>query len=117
LQGLADPSLVAPETYHLDLALMERPGNREIQLDLFLDYANNLKQYPAFQQFFRDYAPPTLVIWGRHDPFFIPAGAAAFTRDNPNARVTLLDTGHFALETHVDEIAAAIHVLMEKVAK
>jgi len=117
LQGLSDPSLVAPETYHLDLALMERPGNREIQLDLFLDYANNLKQYPAFQQFFRDYAPPTLVIWGKHDPFFIPAGAAAFTRDNPNAQVTMLDTGHFALETHVDEIAAAIHVLMEKVAK
>jgi pimeloyl-ACP methyl ester carboxylesterase len=115
LQGLADPSQVAPETYHLDLALMERPGNKDIQLDLFLDYASNLALYPAFQQFFRDHTPPTLVIWGKHDPFFIPAGAAAFQRDNPNATVTMLDTGHFALETHVDEIAAAIHVLLAKV--
>ncbi len=114
--GVAHAIDVAPETYYLDMALMERPGNREIQLDLLLDYASNLKQYPAFQQFFRDHQPPTLVIWGKHDPFFIPPGAAAYQRDNPNALVRMLDTGHFALETHVDEIAAEIHALLEKAA-
>lgn len=109
LHGVSDPTLVAPEAYTLDALLLERPGNKDIQLDLFLDYANNLERYPDFQAFFRNTRVPTLVIWGRHDPFFIPPGAEAFKRDNPDAVVELLDTGHFALETHVEYIAKRIH--------
>lgn len=108
VEGVAEPDSIAPEAYTLDTLLMERPGNRDIQLDLFYDYRNNLTLYPAFQQFFRDTQLPTLVIWGNGDPFFIPAGARAYARDNPNAVVELLDTGHFALETHVQHIARRI---------
>lgn len=110
--GVANPDAVAPEAYYLDALLMQRPGNADIQLALFLDYRNNLPKYPLFQQFFRDTQLPTLVIWGKNDPFFIPPGAEAYRRDNPNAVVKLLDTGHFALETHVQEIAAEIHKLL-----
>ena len=106
--GTANPETVAPEGYTLDTALMERPGNKEVQLDLFLDYASNVKLYPGFQEYFRKSKPPLLAIWGKNDPFFIPAGAEAFHKDIPNAQVRFLDTGHFALETHVVEIAAAI---------
>ncbi|MFS8978187.1 alpha/beta hydrolase [Cupriavidus necator] len=108
VHGVADPELVAPEGYTLDAALLERPGNKDIQLDLFLDYANNLTLYPAFQEFFRKARVPTLVIWGKHDPFFIPPGAEAYQRDNPDAVVELLDTGHFALETHGEYIGRRI---------
>jgi pimeloyl-ACP methyl ester carboxylesterase len=106
--GVADPDSVAPESYTLDTALLERPGNKEIQLDLFLDYASNVKLYPRFQEYFRKSKPPLLAIWGRNDPFFIPAGAEAFRKDIPNAQVSFLDTGHFAIETHAEEIAAAM---------
>src|SRR5271168_1805234 len=106
--GVANPESVAPESYTLDTALFERPGNKDIQLDLFLNYASNVKLYPAFQDYFRKAKPPLLAIWGKHDPFFIPAGAEAFRNDLPNARVEFLDTGHFALETHAAEIAAAM---------
>ena len=106
--GVANPDAVAPESYTLDAALLERPGNKEIQLDLFLDYASNVKLYPRFQEYFRKSKPPLLAIWGRNDPFFIPAGAEAFRKDIPNAQVRFLDTGHFAIETHGVEIAAAI---------
>lgn len=108
LEGVSDPQAVEPEGYYLDALLMERPGNKAIQADLFLDYRNNLVLYPAFQQFFRDTQLPTLAIWGKHDPFFIPPGAEAYKRDNPQAVVELLDTGHFALETHVGYIAQRI---------
>ncbi|WP_313621734.1 alpha/beta hydrolase [Achromobacter sp.] len=108
VHGVADPDSVAPEGYTLDAALLERPGNKDIQLDLFLDYANNLTLYPAFQQFFRQSRLPTLAIWGRNDPFFIPPGAEAYRRDNPDAVVELLDTGHFALETHGQYIGQRI---------
>ncbi|MFL1455037.1 alpha/beta fold hydrolase [Marinobacter sp. GN3S48] len=108
LEGVSDTSLVAPESYTLDAALLERVGNKDIQLDLFLDYQNNLKLYPEFQKYFRQSQLPTLVIWGSHDPFFIPPGAHAFKKDNPNATVELLDTGHFALETHCEYIADRI---------
>jgi pimeloyl-ACP methyl ester carboxylesterase len=108
VHGVSQPELIAPEGYTLDALLMERPGNKDIQLDLFLDYANNLKLYPEFQTFFRAHKIPTLVIWGKHDPFFIPPGAEAFKRDNPQAGVELLDTGHFALETHAAQIATRI---------
>jgi pimeloyl-ACP methyl ester carboxylesterase len=106
--GVPDPDSVPPESYTLDAALLERPGNKEIQLELFLDYASNVKMYPQFQEYFRQSRPPLLAIWGKNDPFFLPAGAEAFTRDIPNAKVKLLDTGHFALETHVVEIATSM---------
>lgn len=112
--GAPDPDAIAPEGYTLDAAMIARPGNMDIQLDLFLDYANNVKLYPAFQEYFRKRKPPLLAIWGKNDPFFIPAGAQAYLRDNPNATVRLLDTGHFALETHVEEIAASMRQLLEK---
>jgi pimeloyl-ACP methyl ester carboxylesterase len=112
--GVPDPQVIAPEGYTLDAAMIARPGNMDIQLDLFLDYANNVKLYPAFQAYFRESKPPLLAIWGRYDPFFIPPGAEAYPRDNPNATVQLLDTGHFALETHVEEIALAMRQLLSK---
>jgi pimeloyl-ACP methyl ester carboxylesterase len=102
------PELVKPEGYTLDSALISRPGNVDIQLDLFLNYRNNVKLYPEFQRYFRDCKPKTLVVWGSSDPFFIPAGAKAFARDNPNASVHLIDAGHFALETHVVSVAQYI---------
>jgi len=92
----------------LDAALLEREGNKEIQLDLFLDYASNVKLYPKFQEYFRQAKPPLLAIWGKNDPFFLPAGAKAFQKDLPSAKVEFLDTGHFAIETHAVEIAAAM---------
>jgi pimeloyl-ACP methyl ester carboxylesterase len=115
--GVANPEMVAPESYTLDQALLDRPGNTEIQLDLFLDYASNLKLYPKFQAYFREFKPPLLAIWGKNDPFFIPAGAEAYRRDNPNATVKFLDTGHFALETHVEEIAEATHEVLGPVGR
>ena len=111
--GVANPESVAPESYTLDVALLERKGNQEIQLDLFLDYASNVKLYPKFQEYFRKSKPPLLAIWGKNDPFFIPPGAEAFKKDLPNAKVQFLDTGHFATETHVVEIAAAMKEFLE----
>ena len=106
--GVPDQERIKPEGYTLDIALMQRPGNMDIQLDLFLDYADNVKLYPAFQQYFRQSQVKLLAIWGKNDLFFVPAGAEAFRRDLPAAEVKLLDTGHFALETHVLDVAAAI---------
>jgi pimeloyl-ACP methyl ester carboxylesterase len=99
---------VAPEAYELDSALLARPGNDEIQLDLFLDYASNVALYPKFQEYFRTKRPPLLAVWGKNDPFFLPPGADAFKRDNPHAEIRFYETGHFALETHYQEIASAI---------
>src|SRR5437660_11673981 len=106
--GVQDESLVAPEAYALDSALLARPGNDEIQLDLFLDYASNVALYAKFQAYFRAQRPPLLAVWGKNDPFFLPAGAEAFKRDQPEADVHFYDTGHFAVETHAAEIAADI---------
>ena len=111
--GVMNPESVPPESYTLDATLLERPGNKDIQLDLFLDYASNLKLYPSFHEYFRKSRPPLLAIWGRNDPFFIPAGAEAFRKDLPNATVEFLDTGHFALETHAMEIAAAMKAFLK----
>jgi pimeloyl-ACP methyl ester carboxylesterase len=108
VHGVSDETLVAPESYALDNALLARPGNDEIQLDLFLDYASNIALYPRFHDYFRTKRPPFFAVWGKHDPFFLPPGAEAFKRDIPDAVVRFFDTGHFALETHVEEIAAAI---------
>jgi len=108
MHGVKDETLVAPEAYELDSALLARPGNDEIQLDLFLDYASNIALYPKFQEYFRTKQPSLLAVWGNGDPFFLPPGAEAFKRDIPNAEVRFYDTGHFALETHAEEIASAI---------
>ncbi len=112
--GVPDPTRIAPESYTLDSLLMARPGNDEIQLDLFLDYASNVTLYPTFQKYFRDRQPPLLAVWGKNDPFFLPQGAAAFKRDIPDAEVHLLDTGHFALESHHDEIGSLILDFLER---
>jgi pimeloyl-ACP methyl ester carboxylesterase len=106
--GVPDPSLVSPDGYTLDNYYLARPGAHEIQLDLFLNYASNVELYPQFQEYLRTRQPPLLAIWGRNDPFFLPAGAEAFKRDIPAADIRLLDTGHFALETHASEVAATI---------
>ena len=115
--GIPNPDVIAPEGWTLDAALIARPGNADIQLDLFLDYANNVKLYPRFQEYFRTAQPPLLAIWGQHDPYFIPAGAQAFRRDTPKAVAQLLDTGHFALETHVEEIASAVGQFLAQAAQ
>lgn len=112
--GIPDPTVIKPEGYTLDAALLARPGNVDIQLDLFLDYANNVKLYPKFQEYFRLAKPPLLAVWGKFDPYFIPAGAEAFLRDNPKATVQFLDTGHFALETHLEEVVSAMREFLHK---
>jgi pimeloyl-ACP methyl ester carboxylesterase len=106
--GVSDPSVVSPDGYSLDDFYLARPGAHEAQLDLFLDYASNVALYPQFQAYFRNHRPPLLAVWGRNDPFFLPAGAEAYKRDIPGADVRFFDTGHFALETHGAEIATAI---------
>ncbi|MGC2525991.1 MAG: alpha/beta hydrolase [Stellaceae bacterium] len=106
--GVSDPSLVSPDGRALDDYYLARPGAHEAQLDLLLDYASNVALYPDFHAYFRKQKPPLLAVWGKNDPFFLPAGAEAFKRDIPNADVRFFDTGHFALETHAAEIAAAI---------
>lgn len=106
--GVADTSLVSPDGYSLDNFYLARPGADEVQLDLFGDYKNNVAMYPEFQAYFRKNKPPFLAVWGKNDPFFLPPGAEAFKRDIPGAEVRFFDTGHFALETHCDEIAAVI---------
>lgn len=106
--GVPDATRVSPDGYSLDNFYLSRPGADEVQLDLFGDYKSNVALYPTFQEYFRTHKPPFLAVWGRNDPFFLPAGAEAFKRDIPDAQVTFFDTGHFALETHAAEIAAAI---------
>jgi pimeloyl-ACP methyl ester carboxylesterase len=113
--GVADPAAVSPDGYSLDNFYLARPGADEVQLDLFGDYKSNVALYPAFQAYFRTHKPRFLAAWGKNDPFFLPAGAEAFKRDIPDAAVRFLDTGHFALETHASEIAAAICDFLEKV--
>jgi pimeloyl-ACP methyl ester carboxylesterase len=108
MHGVPDPTAVSPDGYSLDNFYLARPGADEVQLDLFGDYKSNVALYPTFQEYFRTYQPPFLAVWGKNDPFFLPAGAEAFKRDIPGAVVRFFDTGHFALETHAVEIAAAI---------
>jgi len=106
--GIEDPSLISPDGPSLDNYYLSRPGNADVQLDLMLDYRSNISAYPSFQAYLRTHQPPLLAVWGRHDPFFRPEGAEAFLRDVPNATIRLLATGHFALETHAQEIAQEI---------
>jgi pimeloyl-ACP methyl ester carboxylesterase len=106
--GITDPSAVSPDGYSLDNFYLARPGADEVQLDLFGDYKSNVALYPDFQAYFRQHKPPFLAAWGKNDPFFLPPGAEAFKRDIPDAEVHFFDTGHFALETHCEDIAALI---------
>jgi pimeloyl-ACP methyl ester carboxylesterase len=112
--GVPDPSLVSPDGRSLDDHYLTRPGAHEVQLDLLLDYASNVALYPAFHAYFRNHQPPFLAVWGKNDPFFLPAGAEAFKHDIPSAEVRFFDTGHFALETHSSEIAAAIRGFFDR---
>ena len=106
--GVSDATEVSPDGYSLDNFYLARPGADEVQLDLFGDYKSNVALYPAFQDYFRKHKPPLLAVWGKNDPFFLPPGAEAFKRDIPGADVRFFDAGHFALETHCEEIAAAM---------
>ncbi|HEX4853578.1 alpha/beta hydrolase [Arenimonas sp.] len=112
-EGVRDTSLIAPESYQLASAAIERLGV-DPQMDLLLDYGSNVRQYPRLHAYFRRYQPPTLAIWGKNDPFFIPAGAEAYKRDNPKAEVRFLDTGHFAIETHGGEIATRMLEFLDR---
>ncbi|MEU6070889.1 MULTISPECIES: alpha/beta fold hydrolase [Streptomyces] len=114
LHGVPDPSLVSPDAYEHDAALMARPGRPEIQLDLISDYGANFALYPAFHAYFRDSQVPLLAVWGAHDEIFVPAGALAFQRDLPKAEVHLLPAGHFALETHADQIAGLMRDFLDR---
>ncbi|MNT07256.1 Haloalkane dehalogenase [compost metagenome] len=106
--GVSDATAVSPDGYTLDDFYLARPDADEIQLDIFGDYKSNVALYPTFQAYFRTHQPPFLAVWGKNDPFFLPAGATAFKRDIPDADIRFFDTGHFALETHAEEIATAI---------
>ncbi|MFY2641259.1 alpha/beta fold hydrolase [Achromobacter insuavis] len=117
LEGVPDKSLVAPDAIALESYLVSRPGNAEVQLDLLLDYASNVAKYPAFQAYFREYQPPLLAVWGKNDPFFLPAGAEAWKRDIPDAEVRFYDTGHLALETHGVEIGGVIREFLDRKVK
>jgi pimeloyl-ACP methyl ester carboxylesterase len=111
--GVTDPSSVSPDGYSLDNFYLARPGADEVQLDLLADYKSNVALYPEFQTYFRKHKPPFLAVWGKNDPFFLPPGAEAFKRDIPDAEVHFFDTGHFALETHCDEIAMVIREFLD----
>jgi len=106
--GVGELAHLDPTTWTLDQTLLDRPGNGEIQLDMLYDYGSNVPLYPQFQEFFRKYQPPTLIVWGKNDYIFPPEGAIPYKRDLPNVQTHLLDTGHFALETHGEEIASRI---------
>ncbi len=106
--GVSDTTLVSPDTWTMDQARLDRRGNQEIQLDLFYDYRINIPLYPQWQAYLRKHQPPTLVMWGKNDQIFVADGAAAYKRDLPNAEVHMIDTGHFVLETHGNEVASLI---------
>jgi pimeloyl-ACP methyl ester carboxylesterase len=112
--GVPDPTMVSPDGYSLDNYYLVRPDADEAQLDLFGDYKSNVALYPTFQAYFRAHKPRLLAVWGKNDPFFLPAGAEAFKRDLPDGVVRFLDTGHFALETHAAEVASAIREFLPR---
>jgi pimeloyl-ACP methyl ester carboxylesterase len=112
--GVPDSACVSPDGMSLDNFYLARPGADEVQLDLFGDYKSNVSLYPAFQEYFRAHKPPLLAVWGKHDPFFLPAGASAFKADIPRADIRFFDTGHFALETHAEPIALAIREFLSR---
>jgi pimeloyl-ACP methyl ester carboxylesterase len=113
--GVSDATVVSPDAWTVDQAFLDRPGNQEIQLDLFYDYRTNIPLYPAWQAYFREHKPPTLVVWGKNDQIFVAGGAEPYKRDNPSVEIHMLDTGHFALETHGPEIARLIRNFLGRV--
>ncbi|MFH8529351.1 alpha/beta fold hydrolase [Streptomyces tendae] len=115
LNGVPDQSLVSPDTWTLDQALLDRPGNDAVQLMLFRDYPTNVALYPRLHAYFRETRVPLLAVWGANDEIFGPEGAHAFRRDLPDAEIHLLDTGHFALETHLEEIAGRMRDFLARV--
>lgn len=114
LDGVKDPSRIDPTAWLVDQSLLDRPGNAEIQLDLFYDYRTNVELYPKFHEFFRNRQPPTLIVWGRNDKIFPAEGAKAYLRDLPEAELHLLDTGHFALEDKGAEIASLMLTFLKR---
>lgn len=112
--GVKDASRISPDNWLQDQALLDRPGNKDIQLDLFYDYRTNLPLYPQFQQFFRDRKPPTLIVWGKNDKIFPEEGAHPYLKDLPDAEMHILDTGHFALEDKLDEIAPLMNDFLDR---
>ena len=114
MSGESNPTRIAPEAYTLDQHFLDRAGNDDIQLDLFGDYKSNVAAYPRFHEYFRAHRPPTLAVWGKNDPFFLPAGAEAFKRDIPDAEVHLIEGGHFILESHLDEVAQTIRAFLAR---
>ncbi len=115
--GVKDTTLLSPDAWTVDQALLDRPGNADIQLDLFYDYRTNIPLYPQWQAYFRARKPPMLIVWGKNDEIFVAAGAEPYLRDLPNAEVHMIDTGHFALETHGPEIAQRIRDFMGRVVR
>jgi pimeloyl-ACP methyl ester carboxylesterase len=113
--GVSDVSRIDPDNWLHDQTLLDRPGNKDIQLDLFLDYGSNVPLYPKFQAFFRERQPPTLIVWGKNDKIFPADGAMPYLRDLPQAELHLLDTGHFALEDKLDVLAPLIHEFLDRV--
>ncbi|KIC92645.1 hypothetical protein OI18_21820 [Flavihumibacter solisilvae] len=114
-EGVSDQTLISPDGIELDQYFLDRPGNMEIQLDLLKDYVSNVRLYPSFHRYLNQYQPPFLAVWGDKDPYFLPAGAKAYKKDLPNATIKFFDTGHFALETHADEIGKEILLFMETI--
>ena len=114
VHGARHPESISPDAWTMDVALMQRPGNKAIQLELQADYGNNLPKYPEWQTYLRERHPPTLVVWGKNDPIFGPKGAEAFRRDVPDAEIHLLDTGHFALEEDANAVAGFLDAFMGK---
>jgi pimeloyl-ACP methyl ester carboxylesterase len=112
--GVSDVSRISPDNWLHDQALLDRPGNREIQMDLLLDYGTNVPLYPQFQAFFRDHRPPTIIVWGKNDKIFPEEGAHPYLRDLPDAEMHIFDTGHFALEDKLDEIAPLLLSFLDR---
>ncbi|XYI03978.1 alpha/beta fold hydrolase [Sorangium sp. So ce1128] len=112
--GVKDLSRVSPDNWVIDQAGLDRPGNKDIQLDLFYDYRTNVPLYPQFQAFFRERKPPTLIVWGKNDKIFPAEGAHPYLRDLPKAEVHLLDTGHFALEDKLEVMAPMIRSFLDR---
>ena len=112
--GMEDLTRIAPDNWVQDQALLDRPGNLDIQLDLFRDYGSNVPLYPKFQAFFREYKPPTIILWGKNDKIFPAEGAMPYLRDLPKAEMHMLNTGHFALEDKLDVMAPLIQDFLDR---
>jgi pimeloyl-ACP methyl ester carboxylesterase len=112
--GMGDLARISPDNWVHDQALLDRPGNKDIQLDMLYDYRTNVPLYPAFQKFFREHKPPTIIVWGKNDTIFPAEGAYPYRRDLPDAEFHMLDTGHFALEDRLAEMAPLIRSFLDR---